>query len=101
MRFTIRSRLSRSFVALGRVDIVSFESGPVMRRKAVGRWSLVVRELWSTDFSFASDQRLTTVLLATRCCFRHSPFFDSLLKPLPLKNSFHKHAGRMHHIRIQ
>jgi hypothetical protein len=33
----MRSRLSRSFVALGRVDIVSFESGPVMRRKVAGR----------------------------------------------------------------
>src|ERR1700674_997435 len=59
MRFTMRSRLSRSFAALGRVDIVSFECGPVMRRKVDGRWSLVVSERRDLP-RLPNDQRLPT-----------------------------------------
>src|ERR1700686_203379 len=43
----------------------------------------------------------TDLLLATRRCPRHSPLFDSLLKPLTLKNSLHEDAWRMNHFRIQ
>src|ERR1700730_6584439 len=99
MRFTMRSRLSRSFVALGRVDIVSFESGPVMRRKVAGRSSMVGERRESA----ATPERLRTndFLLSTLCRLRHSSFLDSPFELGTLKNSFHKYARRMHQVRIQ
>src|ERR1700674_1209762 len=100
MRLTMRSRLSRSFVVLGRVDIVSFESGPVMRRKVDGCWSMVDGERRE---SAAIPERLTTTdfLLATRCRLRHSSFLDSSFEMCTLKNSFHKYAWCIHQVRIQ
>src|SRR4030088_1446450 len=85
MRFTMRSRLSRSFVVLAKVDMFSST------------------RLQQAGASPSAGRRPPTAfrLRLSHLRLRRSPFLDPLLKPLAPKNPLHEDARSMNHIRVQ
>src|ERR1700730_16506351 len=97
MRFTMRSRLSRSFEVLAKVDMFFFDTTPASRGVAKLRSS--------SDHASRRGGRIRPPTAfrppLSHSRLRHSPFLDPLLKLLAAKNPLHEDAWSMNHIRIQ
>src|SRR5271165_368097 len=86
MRFTMRSRFSVSFAGLVSMGISDASVSVFVCVRAA---SLELRAASKRELASAGDW------------FPQHPLFDSLLKHFALKNSFHEHARRVHHVRIE
>src|ERR1700758_1600875 len=93
MRFTMRSRLSISFGALGKVDINS-------RYQMHSRLCCHPKRS-EEPMHFAVKHKPCSAASSRGSHLHDSPLLNPLLIQLSLKNPVHKHARRMNHVRVE